>query len=29
LVRTVLGDITASTLGRVDDHEHLFQVARL
>lgn len=26
LVRTALGDITASTLGRADDHEHLFQL---
>lgn len=28
-VRTVLGDVDAATLGRVDYHEHLFQVSPL
>lgn len=28
-VRTVLGDIAAASLGRVDTHEHLFQVSPL
>jgi phosphotriesterase-related protein len=29
VVRTVLGDVAASTLGRVDYHEHLFQASPL
>ncbi|MFD5214473.1 phosphotriesterase [Microbacterium sp. NPDC058345] len=29
LVRTVLGDVEASALGRVDYHEHLFQISPL
>ncbi|MFC7787524.1 phosphotriesterase family protein [Microbacterium sp. MAHUQ-60] len=29
VVRTVLGDVSPASLGRVDYHEHLFQVSRL